>query len=349
MQYTNFFRYINLLLIIIFLGASSSLQAQGTHYADTLSLGNGIVYTWVKIDTQGTPEEIGITLTEQVFVNLPVTAQEFSMELPDVASDSLFTHILFDWNPAGHPPTGVYDVPHFDIHFYIVPSSVRQAVIPGPDPVMPDPQFVAPDYIPDSNPPMAVPNMGSHWIDSTSSEWNGGDFTRTFIYGYYQGEMFFVEPMITLAYFQTHPSSTEIIKQPASFQKSGFYPTTYAIEYDPVNQEFQVYLQDFVFRSGITSLADNMVDLPETFSLAQNYPNPFNPVTIIEFNLPHSGYTSLKIFNLLGQEVAELVSDNLSSGTHTYQFDAGNLASGVYIYRLETEGFAEMKKMILMK
>jgi hypothetical protein len=84
-------------------------------------------------------------------------------------------------------------------------------VIPGPEAKLPEPEFIPTDYIPESNAPMVVPNLGSHWVDPTSSEWSGGDFTETFIYGYYQGEMYFVEPMITLAYFQSNPDMTKTI------------------------------------------------------------------------------------------------------------------------------------------
>lgn len=85
------------------------------------------------------------------------------------------------------------------------------------------------------------------------------------------------------------------------------------------------------------------------FALDQNYPNPFNPVTKIQFSLPESGFTRLKIFNMLGQEVASVVSGNLQAGLHTYSFEAQNLASGVYYYRLESGSFTAIKKMILIK
>jgi len=80
-----------------------------------------------------------------------------------------------------------------------------------------------------------------------------------------------------------------------------------------------------------------------------NYPNPFNPQTTIQMVLPEDGFVSLKIYNVLGQEVATLVSDNLSAGSYKYIWNANDVASGVYIYRLQTNGFVKDKKMILMK
>jgi hypothetical protein len=97
------------------------------------------------------------------------------------------------------------------------------------------------------------------------------------------------------------------------------------------------------------STIENNGALPKNFTLIQNYPNPFNPITTIEFDLPKTSNVILKIFNILGEEVATLVSDRLTAGSYTYQWDAGNLASGVYLYRFETEGYVETRKMILMR
>ena len=88
---------------------------------------------------------------------------------------------------------------------------------------------------------------------------------------------------------------------------------------------------------------------PETYSLYENYPNPFNPSTTIEFYLPKSSEVTLKIFNILGEEVATLVSDKLSTGTYSYEWDASNFASGVYLYRVQAGDYVETKKMVLMR
>ncbi|UCF65754.1 MAG: T9SS type A sorting domain-containing protein [bacterium] len=98
-------------------------------------------------------------------------------------------------------------------------------------------------------------------------------------------------------------------------------------------------------------------NLTGVFSLHQNYPNPFNPSTTIEFDLPKSSQVTLKIFNILGEGVATLVSDRLSAGSYSYEWDASNLASGIYLYRLQAgdpsqsagQGYFETRKMILMR
>ncbi|MFH1005984.1 MAG: T9SS type A sorting domain-containing protein [Candidatus Latescibacterota bacterium] len=88
---------------------------------------------------------------------------------------------------------------------------------------------------------------------------------------------------------------------------------------------------------------------PTGFSLSQNYPNPFNPSTSISFSLPSKSFVSLKVFDLLGQEITTLVSEEMPSGTYTKQWNATITASGVYFCRLHAGSFIETKKLILMR
>ena len=85
------------------------------------------------------------------------------------------------------------------------------------------------------------------------------------------------------------------------------------------------------------------------YILTQNYPNPFNPSTSISFTLPESGNVKLTVYNLLGQEIKTLVNGYKNSGVHFYNFDAKELSSGVYIYKLETKGFTQTRKMTIIK
>ncbi|MFQ5498711.1 MAG: T9SS type A sorting domain-containing protein [Candidatus Zixiibacteriota bacterium] len=89
--------------------------------------------------------------------------------------------------------------------------------------------------------------------------------------------------------------------------------------------------------------------LPTSFDLAQNYPNPFNPSTNIEFSLPEASEVSLKVFNVLGQEVASLIDEYLAAGTYRHQFDASAYPSGIYFYRLTSKSATITRKMILVK
>jgi endo-1,4-beta-xylanase len=89
--------------------------------------------------------------------------------------------------------------------------------------------------------------------------------------------------------------------------------------------------------------------LPVKFSLNENYPNPFNPTTNIEFSIPKSEFVTLKVYNILGEEVAALVSEKLAAGSYKYDWDASGLASGVYLYRIQAGKFVETKKMLLLR
>lgn len=93
----------------------------------------------------------------------------------------------------------------------------------------------------------------------------------------------------------------------------------------------------------------NNNNIPVSYSLEQNYPNPFNPVTTIEFSIPAKEFVKLSVFNALGQEVAVLVNEVRTAGTHEISWDAGGVNSGVYFYRLTSGEFTETKKMILLK
>ena len=98
--------------------------------------------------------------------------------------------------------------------------------------------------------------------------------------------------------------------------------------------------------SGIINTSSN---IPNKYLLSQNYPNPFNPSTKINFSLPKNSFVTLKVFDLSGKEVANLVNENLSAGSYEADFNASDLTSGIYFYRLTTVDFSETKKMILVK
>ena len=82
--------------------------------------------------------------------------------------------------------------------------------------------------------------------------------------------------------------------------------------------------------------------------MEQNYPNPFNPSTTISYQLPKAGNLTLKVFDILGREVATLVNENVEAGKHSINFDASNFSSGMYIYKLQSANFVQTRKMILL-
>ena len=97
------------------------------------------------------------------------------------------------------------------------------------------------------------------------------------------------------------------------------------------------------------SVEVNFSNTPVGFQLNQNFPNPFNPSTTIKFTTPEAGNVSLKVYNLLGQQVRNLVSGFMEAGTHSINFNAVGLQSGLYFYRLESAGLNQVKKMTLLK
>ena len=90
-------------------------------------------------------------------------------------------------------------------------------------------------------------------------------------------------------------------------------------------------------------------EVPAVYSLWQNFPNPFNPVTTIKYQIPHRSNVSLKVYDILGNKIAELVNEEKSAGVHKANWNAANLSSGVYFYQLKAGSYTETKKMILLK
>jgi hypothetical protein len=104
----------------------------------------------------------------------------------------------------------------------------------------------------------------------------------------------------------------------------------------------------FNFTVGLLGISQNN-EIPKAYMLYDNYPNPFNPSTKIKFDLPHGGLTVLKIYDVLGRLSGVVVSGQLNAGRYEIEFNASQLASGVYFYRLESEGFVSIKKMVIIK
>jgi hypothetical protein len=107
-------------------------------------------------------------------------------------------------------------------------------------------------------------------------------------------------------------------------------------------------LADTLLRGTVVSVHGSN-PIPVEYSLSQNYPNPFNPTTIIQFTIVNRQLTIVKVYDVLGREVSTLVNEVKGPGTYTVQFDASNLASGVYFYRLQAGDFTQTKRLLLLK
>jgi hypothetical protein len=99
----------------------------------------------------------------------------------------------------------------------------------------------------------------------------------------------------------------------------------------------------------VTHVDDEKLTPPESPVLHQNYPNPFNPTTTIEYTLPRASSVTLKVYNLLGREVRTLAHGQQAAGSHSVVFEAGELTSTIYFYKLQTDSFSEIRKMLLVR
>jgi hypothetical protein len=103
------------------------------------------------------------------------------------------------------------------------------------------------------------------------------------------------------------------------------------------------------YRRNTSSVSQTLSTLPAMFSLGQNYPNPFNPATTINYSLPKAGNVKLTVYNTVGSKVATIVNEYKPAGSYSVKFNGTNLASGIYLYRLESGNYSAAKKFILMK
>ncbi|HTY38475.1 MAG TPA: T9SS type A sorting domain-containing protein, partial [Bacteroidota bacterium] len=106
---------------------------------------------------------------------------------------------------------------------------------------------------------------------------------------------------------------------------------------------------DFTNHTKTVVAVEDYWTIPMAYELSQNYPNPFNPTTTIQFTIPSQDVVTLKIFNVLGQEIMTLMHEKMDAGKHTVRFDASKLTSGVYLYQVTAGKFVDTKKMVLLK
>jgi hypothetical protein len=264
----------------------------GVHrqYGTPVRLGNGRARTYVVLDQKagGRPLEVGVALDEAALEGLPapmpmptpapgdghehVDSHVYDLAMP-AQNPTPYKFLELDWNPQGHELPGIYDVPHFDFHFYTISVAERNAIVPS------DPQFQqradrlpAAEYqpafystlTPPGMPTPAVPRMGVHWIDVRSPEIQGAlghpenarPFTTTFIHGSWDGRFIFDEPMITRAFILGRktalaPAARDtVIALPAAaqHQPAGYSPAAYRIMYDADAREYRIALTQLTAR-----------------------------------------------------------------------------------------------------
>jgi hypothetical protein len=283
-------RYRSAGLSLAFLLPACAIAPQGSPGMRALgapsAIGNGTVAGYAEFDASGAVNAIGVVFSAGALANLPGPPSdghhcfdsnkdgksdldtecagwhEWVLPLPSEASrqsDLPFKWALLNWNPHGHIPPGVYDKPHFDVHFYIEPIEKVFAIESGPcgpervrcdqfaQARMPVPaNYMHPDF---RDVGAVAPAMGNHLVDPTAPEFNGAPFTRTWIYGVYEGRVTFYEEMVTVAYLSSQPDKCFPIKKAAAVAISGRYPTLSCIRYRPTTSVVTVSLEGFEQRA----------------------------------------------------------------------------------------------------
>jgi hypothetical protein len=262
--------------------AQKAIERTTGAYVD---VGPGRISTYAEMEAQAGPKSIGVSFSSASLNALPAGHSdqhhcgdrnkdgvvdrpaecnmwhEWALPLPsDAASrqDVPFKWALINWNPMGHIPPGVYDRPHFDVHFYLAPIEEVFAIEPGscgPEFVRCD-QFelgkkpVPSNYIhPDFKDVGAVaPAMGNHLIDLTGPEFNGQPFTRSWIFGIYDGRITYYEEMLSRDHLLSKPNTCQPIKAAPAVGQAGYYPTVSCIRYDAQTDTYTVSIENFVLR-----------------------------------------------------------------------------------------------------
>lgn len=226
-----------------------------TYYGPATTVGEGTVRAWVKTKKDGRPIDMGMEVSAKALANLKnMPSKTFFLSLPGQATVTLYKTLTIDWNEMGHEPEGVYMVPHFDFHFYMMTKDQVMDVAGGVDKgantlqdkgVMPANYTFGPD-------PIAVPHMGVHWVDVTSPEYTPAGFSKTFVYGSNQDKITFLEPMITTSYLlglQANESVKTAIPSLLKFEEAGYYPASYTVTYDAHEDTYMIALTDLMWHS----------------------------------------------------------------------------------------------------
>jgi hypothetical protein len=268
---------------------TESYRGRCAEYGESAKLGNGQVTAYS--EAEGTrPVAVGMIMTDGALDGLPSDPPTDGKYCFDVDGngtvdpmkechngyenqldlgahfrstvDTPYTYVLENWNPFGHDPMGIYDKPHFDVHFYVNNDAERTAIRTGPCPALtncddyavakklPEAKYLAPDFI---DVDAVEPAMGNHLVDPTAPEFNGQPFTHTWIYGAYNNKVTFYEAMVTHSVFDGLRNGSVAdgcfdFKLATNFQESGWYPTKYCLRHRDNRHDITVSLENFVHR-----------------------------------------------------------------------------------------------------
>jgi len=223
---------------------SGSARAQDDMNAPPIAWLNTGAVPLAQFDAQKHPTSIALTIPAALVAALP----EKRSEAVYLMSDAGFVQSAnLQWHPMGHEPAHVYDVPHFDVHFYTITEAVRQSIVPGAaaGAVVPKDEYLPPNSL---LVPGFVPGMGMHDVQKSQPEMSGGPFTVSPLIGYWNGEIAFFEVMFSKDWLQSKHSVVADFPQPVAVKERGYYPTKYRVSYDGAQDAYTVALTDFISR-----------------------------------------------------------------------------------------------------
>lgn len=261
-------------------------RASTTLQGPEVPVGNGKARMYVELGPRGEPRALGVALTEAALTGL-ATRMNTTSRCFDKNGDGQVTHgeclgdyqadlalpagarnlglpvrwATVNWNPEGHMPPAppVWSAAHFDFHFFMVEPALIQGIRPGPCAEFihcedsarasrPLPAQHAPeDYI---DVGAAVAGMGNHLVDVRDPELADSTlgFSRTFIYGAYDGKLIFLEPMVSHSYLSSKPQQCTPVRAPKAYATAGYYPSSYCVRHDAASATYRVSLEGLVHR-----------------------------------------------------------------------------------------------------
>ncbi len=211
--------------------------AEGIEFGPEQALGDGTVRAFVETDATDQVTRMGVAMSATTVSTLGHEVILVTVPLPEAAIATGYDHVLLDWMPHGHAPVGLFDTPHFDVHFYMMTEAERLAIDPSDPRYMekagnrPPADLMPPNFVP---PPRVepVPAMGEHWPDSTDPIFSGQPFEGVLIYGAWDGAMTFVEPMVTRELLQSRRDFGGALGQPPRVEREISLPGAWSVSFD---------------------------------------------------------------------------------------------------------------------
>ncbi len=233
--------------------APLAATAQGIEFGPELPLGDGAVRAFAETNDTGLATRIGVEMTADAVASIGHDMVFLTVPLPEAAIQAGYDHVSLDWMPHGHAPGDLFGVPHFDVHFYMTTEAERLAIDPS-DPLYmekaanrPSADLMPPNFVP---PPQLdpIPAMGEHWLDSTDPIFAGLPFQAVLIYGAWDGDVIFVEPMVTRDLLLSHRQFGGKVGQPDRVSEVVSLPNSWSVSYDAEARAHQISINDLMLR-----------------------------------------------------------------------------------------------------